>query len=484
MLALRPLRASALGHHTYTPLTYTSALDRHASMSPMKPALARAIGTEACRNTIRDRQPKPELGGARVTYRGGIQRTLGRSLVGRLLGRWRGTSIDLNYDYRLWYRHREASRHIRYWGGAVFYSQTLRRLLFPDLALVASISSAVIAYNSTHPEAVLALPTEPFALSGFALGLLVTFRTQTCHARYMTARNLWGDTVNVTRDIVSRALSTLPADMEMERAERDRVAMLASTFHRSLKYHLTVDGCNEHIDIRGCTPSEIQGAKDEALAVELGLVWHHVDPATGRSRHPFVERLLQPDVDNRPLYVLHELGRIFATARSSGKVGPVEIAVLDDRLLALMRVLGGCERLLRTPVYTPYTHHQSRFLLLWCASLPAAMYSVVGAMGTLPASVVVAYMMLGIEDIGSRIEMPFDTLPLWQYCDGLDVSIAQICDHDRMYSGSMQTPRSLSMLADKPPAVGAEFADEASRGQAGEKDARLLEGFFRSKTTP
>ena len=61
---------------------------------------------------------------------------------------------------------------------------------------------------------------------------------------------------------------------------------------------------------------------------------------------------------------------------------PSPQAQIDERLFALANVLGGCERLLRTPIYTPYVRHLSRFLSLWCCALPLAMYPLVGPYGT------------------------------------------------------------------------------------------------------
>ncbi|EOD17526.1 hypothetical protein EMIHUDRAFT_244080 [Emiliania huxleyi CCMP1516] len=53
------------------------------------------------------------------------------------------------------------------------------------------------------------MPPEPIVLPSLALGLLVTFRTNTANARYMEARNLWGEIVNTSRDITRVALQWL-----------------------------------------------------------------------------------------------------------------------------------------------------------------------------------------------------------------------------------------------------------------------------------
>jgi ion channel-forming bestrophin family protein len=74
-------------------------------------------------------------------------------------------------------------------------------------------------------------------------------------------------------------------------------------------------------------------------------------------------------------------------------------------------ILGGCERLIRTPIPLHYTRFTSRFLLLWLAILPMGMWDVIG-WATIPATFVMAVLLLGIEEIGVSIEDPFGILAL------------------------------------------------------------------------
>lgn len=57
--------------------------------------------------------------------------------------------------------------------------------------------------------------------------------------------------------------------------------------------------------------------------------------------------------------------------------------------------------------------------------LPMALYPIMGPAATIPTSVVVSLFRYGLTDIGSRIEQPFENLPLWQYCDGIDAACKQ-----------------------------------------------------------
>ena len=92
---------------------------------------------------------------------------------------------------------------------------------------------------------------------------------------------------------------------------------------------------------------------------------------------------------------------------------------MDEQVQRLVGCLGMCERVLRTPIPTCFTRHTSRLFFLWSNMLPFAMYSACGPLGTLPASIMVSYAVLGIEDIGVQLEEPFNILPLRQYSEGI-----------------------------------------------------------------
>lgn len=342
--------------------------------------------------TLKDRQPKPDaFASHRVTYKGGLSRSKGRSLFGRVMGRWRGTTIDLNFDFRSWHRHEEASRHVRLWAEALFLSQTLWRQLNSDLIIVGGVASAIVAYNShilhealnaspalvyevasknilqvTMLPGMVALPTQPFALSSLALGLLVTFRTQACHGRYVEARILWGTLVNVSRDLASRILCTVPPTSPANCALREKGMRLIRTFPRTVKYHLTVDGFNEEIDIEGCSPADTLEKTDVYLGDELSFIWNEKDafgpagppPTTSPAGVPvdidFPNRLLRVSVRSRPLWVIQELGDVISEIQKTGAAGAIEVTILNNRVLEYNNVLGAMERIMRTPIYTPY----------------------------------------------------------------------------------------------------------------------------------
>ena len=90
------------------------------------------------------------------------------------------------------------------------------------------------------------MPPEPIVLPSVALGLLITFRTNTANMRYNEARCLWGEIVNTSRDITRIALQWMPQskDDAFGKAQAAKVCRMTKAFSIVLKYHLTIDGGN------------------------------------------------------------------------------------------------------------------------------------------------------------------------------------------------------------------------------------------------
>eukprot|EP00927_Polykrikos_kofoidii_P065209 TRINITY_DN60999_c0_g1_i1.p1 TRINITY_DN60999_c0_g1~~TRINITY_DN60999_c0_g1_i1.p1 ORF type:complete len:510 (-),score=54.33 TRINITY_DN60999_c0_g1_i1:32-1561(-) len=364
----------------------------------------------------------------------------------------RACTIDSNFDFRRWRKHKTPLRHLNLWTPRnIFQADNIRRLLFPDLALIGASSSLLCYYNlyvacpaeeiawtinpgfnlALHPD-MLTLPMQIFTVTSVAMGLLVTFTTQMSYGRFIEGRNLWGSMINESRALSSRILARVPSHSGNAKDAvldaRRHAVKLVRTFPVALKYHLTEDGCNPHIQIYSSSPeAAIHATTTLALKAELQLIWDF----NTADELACAERILHGEA-NRPLSVLHELEHINATIFAHPDLGGLDYPAateIDRSISKFHDVLGACEKILRTPIYTPYSKFTSRFLFIWCNTLPLAMYPVVGPVGTVPVSVIIAFFMLGIEDIGSRVEQPFDIMPLWQYCATIDQSCLQLERH-------------------------------------------------------
>ena len=262
--------------------------------------------------------------------------------------------------------HKDPKRHIRHfvtWG----YSAATQRILFPDIALIFSSSAALCTYNC-FAELPLYMPPEPIVLPSVALGLLVTFRTNTTVSRYNEARCLWGEIVNTSRDITRIALQWLPQskDDKFGKAQAAKVCRMTKAFNIVLKYHLTIDGGNPDDRVSRTDP-ELPSKVKEELRKELSMVcFSPSDPVQARE----LEDCLSSS--HRPLWTIQQMCNASHAGIWARCGDRPDRAIRDGQLLErhfqrLCGAMGACERIHRTPIPTAFTRHCSRFLVVWCA---------------------------------------------------------------------------------------------------------------------
>jgi len=136
------------------------------------------------------------------------------------------------------------------------------------------------------------------------------------------------------------------------------------------------------------------------------------------------------------------------------KVNDIERMQLSDELTKLHDILGGCERILRTPIPVAYTRHTSRCVLLWLTFFPYIVWNKMGWF-VVPVSVLMSMCLLGINEIGVDIEEPFSLMPLG--------ALADEAHEDGMESVKMQAfIRGRLHASDEEPINGAVFVSLSS----------------------
>jgi ion channel-forming bestrophin family protein len=241
-----------------------------------------------------------------------------------------------------------------------------------------------IAY---HYHAHISISERPHALVGPALALLLVFRTNSANDRYVEGRRLWGGIVNSSRNLRRKASELFPDDP----ATVDAIVEWTIAFAWSTRARL--------VDRKALGPSSKLSADDQALA----LAASHVPSATAA-----------------------KLTELVAGARKRGAITDIQQQMLDADIQALIDHIGGCERILSTPLPFAYAVHLRRALILYCASLPFALVDNFHEW-TVVVSVIVAYILIGIEEIGTEIEGPFgerhNDLPLDRICTNLEAQL-------------------------------------------------------------
>jgi putative membrane protein len=95
----------------------------------------------------------------------------------------------------------------------------------------------------------------------------------------------------------------------------------------------------------------------------------------------------------------------------------------------LIDYIGACERIHKTPLPFAYVVHLRRALILYCITLPFALIESYG-WSTVIDTLLIAYILFGIEEIGVEIEDPFgeddNDLPLEKICATIEGNLLSV----------------------------------------------------------
>eukprot|EP00887_Chlorella_sp_A99_P003463 scaffold7.g3463.t1 len=274
--------------------------------------------------------------------------------------------------------------------------------LAPPLLYIAAIATAVATYHSLVERGLLhgSLPTlnmannGPFGLTSFALSLLLVFRragwarrTNASYARWLDARKTLGGAITYFP----------PQD-----------AALADALCRWTVAYRPRGHCS---------------ATAWALGIwRAGLAEHrgYGDPRAPCSTEDELPQVLQCHEAAAVLAATHRPN--YCLQVPADKAAAVR---MDANITALEDATGTCERILRAPIPLSYTRHTSRFMITWLSLLPFSLWDSLG-WAEVPLSVIVAFLLLGIEEIGVSIEEPFSILPLEALCDVIEANVGEL----------------------------------------------------------
>lgn len=212
----------------------------------------------------------------------------------------------------------------------------------------------------------------PLTLLGLTLAIFLGFRNNVAYQRWWEGRTLWGELVNVTRNLARQTLTFMPS---LPATRQRQLVHALIGFTHALRHHLR--GTDPETDLRRWLPAE---ACTAVLAAP-----------------------------NRPNAVLGLLGGMYAQAARAAGIDSMLLVEMDRGLDQLSHVLGGCERIKGTPIPFAYILLLHRTVHVYCFMLP---FCLIGPLGWLtPVAVgVLAYTFFGLDAIGEQIEDPFDLL--------------------------------------------------------------------------
>lgn len=247
----------------------------------------------------------------------------------------------------------------------------------------------------------IALPKESGFITQAALSfnigltLLLVFRTNTAHERFWEGRKLWGALVNATRNLARDLWIVVKEQSQKDRAEKEAILRLIIAFPIAMKLHLRGEPVNQ----------------------QLALLM------------PEHQYLRLKDTQHPPLQIAFWMSDYLQYQNERNCLNIYQLTNLHKIVDELVDILGGCERILKTPLPLIYTIILRNLVLVYCLVLP---FEIVRDLhwwtGVLTAFV--SFTLLSIEQIGSEIEEPFghdpNDLPLDIICNTIKRNIEEL----------------------------------------------------------
>lgn len=230
------------------------------------------------------------------------------------------------------------------------------------------------------------LPVLASVIPNIVLGLMLVFRTNTAYERFWEGRKLWGSIINTTRNLARQIWVVVLEEDRQDRVEKIAILHLLVAFAVATKLHLR------------------QAPVNDELQSLLSL--------------PQYNKL--KTMNNPPLEIAFWIQDYLQKQCYRKCLGDYQLITLQDLLNKLVDYLGGCERILKTPIPLAYAIHLKQLLLIYCLTLPFQFVSQL-EWWTAPIVALMGFTLFGIEEIGIEIENPFG-------CDPNDLPLDQICE--------------------------------------------------------
>ena len=242
------------------------------------------------------------------------------------------------------------------------------------------------------------------SLVSSALGLLLVFRTRSAYDRFLEARKLWGDVICSLRTMSRMAHSSLQG------WDREHLLQLLAAYPPILLQHLrsgrVVTGREKRLAPR-VNKFELEKEKEALLSLlpasDVEVIWRsHNRPLTVLKMMAAIVKSVLTDVNRVLLHYPHagaagqDLTRI--------EVNMIMANVKADRSLSeksiesLTMTLSNCERIVKTSIPLSYSKHTSRFLSVWCFSLPLVLIEQL-SWRMIPTVTIICWALLSIEEV-------------------------------------------------------------------------------------
>jgi ion channel-forming bestrophin family protein len=274
------------------------------------------------------------------------------------------------------------------------YSRQVLKTLLPALLFMvvfSAVSCYLVLDGFDFTPAEFGGSTVVHSLLGIVLGLFLVFRTNSAYDRWWEGRRMWGGIVNSTRNFALKLNAYLPPD---DKENRIWFSKMIPNFVFTAKEHLR----------RGVQFSELDPVDDKFID-ELKKVNHRPNKAVAmmysKVNELYIQKVLTGD----------------------------HLITLDKELKDFIDLLGGCERIKNTPIPYSYSMYVKKFIFIYIITLPFGFITTLGYI-TIPAVLIVSFVLLSVELIAEEIEDPFgrdiNDLPTDELAGKIKENVAEI----------------------------------------------------------
>lgn len=280
----------------------------------------------------------------------------------------------IKYNPKIWFKHIASLNK----------SDTLFKLWKELIAI------GVLTVGIAHLEVKYIENTEPlnslmqvYSLVGFALSLLLVFRTNTAYDRWWEGRKKWGELVNNTRNL-SLKINAVCSNKD----DRSYFKRMISNYAFAMKEHLR-DG----VDL-----NQLELTTEELQEISV--------------------------YDHKPNYILKRIYERIEVLKKNGVLSEEGYIVVDTNMKTFSDIIGACERIKNTPIPYSYSIFFKKFIFIYVTTLPLAFVNSFGYYSSL-VSIFVFYILVSMEILAEEIEDPFGTDDNDLPTDGLSQKIKE-----------------------------------------------------------
>lgn len=228
-------------------------------------------------------------------------------------------------------------------------------------------------------------------LLGFAISMLLVFRTNTAYDRWWEGRKLWGNLVNNSRNLALKLQVYLAAD-DIEGRSFFRQAI--PFYALALKKHLL----------------------KEKMIFEETEEASSVFPSLQQAQH----------VPNKTAeQIIARIHQLYKQQSISGD----QLIILNEEMRSFTDVCGACERIKNTPIPYSYSAFIKKFIFLYVITLPIGFAFNLGYF-TIPVTTFIFYVLASLELIAEEIEDPFgkdsNDLPMQRMAENIRTNVEEI----------------------------------------------------------